>query len=41
MPHPVQMGNEFKLEREEVTELPEYAAIYFMARKFATLCLDT
>ena len=41
MPHPVQMGNEFKLEHEEVTELPEYAAIYFMARKFATLCLDT
>ena len=41
MPRPVQMGNEFKLEREEITELPEYAAIYFMARKFATLCLDT
>ncbi len=41
MPHPVQMGNEFKLKREEITELPEYAAIYFMARKFATLCLDT
>jgi DNA primase small subunit len=41
MSHPVQMGNEFKLKREEITELPEYAAIYFMARKFATLCLDT
>ena len=41
MKHPVQMGNEFKIQPEEVTELPEYAAIYFMARNFATLCLET
>jgi DNA primase small subunit len=39
--HPVQMGNEFNLQPKEITELPAYAAIYFMARKFATLCLDT
>jgi len=41
MKHPVAMGNDFTLKSEEIIELPEYVAIYFMARKFATLCLDT
>ena len=35
------MGNDFKLKEGEITELPEFAAIYFMAMKFATLCLET
>lgn len=35
------MGTDFKLKEGEVTELPEFVAIYFMAMKFATLCLET
>ena len=35
------MGNNFRLKEGEITELPEFAAIYFMAMKFATLCLET
>jgi len=40
--HPVTMGNNYaKLQPNEVTCLPEAAAVYFMARKFATICLET
>ena len=40
--HPVIMGNNYaKLQPNEVTYLPEAAAVYFMARKFATICLET
>ena len=35
------MGNEFEIKEGEITELPEFAAIYFMAMKFATICLET
>ena len=38
---PVTMGNDYKLDREEIKELPEFVAIYFMAMKFATLCLES
>jgi len=36
---PVAMGNDYKLEKDEIREMPEFVAIYFMAMKFATLCL--
>jgi len=40
--HPVTMGNNYAiLKPNEITDLPEAAAIYFMSRKFATLCLET
>ena len=40
--HPVIMGNNYaKLQPNEVTYLPEAAAVYFMARKFATISLET
>ena len=40
--HPVTMGNNIaKLKPESVVELPEVAAIYFMARKWANLVLET
>ena len=35
------MGNDHILEKDEITTLPEFVAIYFMAMKFATLCLET
>ena len=38
---PVTMGNKHKLNIDEIKELPEFVAIYFMAMKFATLCLET
>ena len=38
---PVTMGNDYKLEKDEIKEIPEFVAIYFMAMKFATLCLET
>ena len=38
---PVTMGNNHKLNIDEIKELPEFVAIYFMAMKFATLCLET
>ena len=38
---PVIMGNSHKLEKDEIREVPEFVAIYFMAMKFATLCLET
>ena len=37
---PVTMGNNHKLNIDEIKELPEFVAIYFMAMKFATLCLE-
>ena len=37
----VTMGNDHILKKDEVTTLPEFVAIYFMAMKFATLCLET
>ena len=40
--HPVTMGNNIaKLTPESVVEVPEMAAIYFMARKWANLVLET
>jgi len=40
--HPVTMGNGIaSLKPESVVELPEMAAIYFMARKWAHLVLET
>ena len=40
--HPVTMGNNIaKLEPNSVVNLPENAAIYFMARKWAHLVLET
>ncbi len=40
--HPVTMGNGIaSLKPESVVELPEMAAIYFMARKWAYLVLET
>ena len=39
--HPVSMGNIAKLMPETVVEVPEKAAIYFMARKWANLVLET
>jgi len=38
---PITMGNDYKIGKDEVIELPEFVAIYFMAMKFATLCLET
>ena len=38
---PITMGNNYKVGKDEVIELPEFVAIYFMAMKFATLCLET
>ena len=39
--HPVTMGNNIvKLEPNSVVDLPENAAIYFMARKWAHLVLE-
>lgn len=39
--HPVSMGNIAKLMPNSVAEVPEKAAIYFMARKWAHLVLET
>ena len=39
--HPVSMGNIAKLMPKSVVEVPEMAAIYFMARKWANLVLET
>ena len=39
--HPVSMGNIAKLMPKTVVEVPEKAAIYFMARKWANLVLET
>ena len=39
--HPVSMGNITKLMPKSVTEVPEKAAIYFMARKWANMVLET
>jgi len=40
--HPVTMGNNIaKLTPESVVEVPEMAAVYFMARKWANLVLET
>ena len=39
--HPVSMGNIAKLMTDSVVEVPEKAAIYFMARKWANLVLET
>ena len=39
--HPVSMGNIAKLMPNTVVEVPEKAAIYFMARKWANLVLET
>ena len=39
--HPVSMGNIAKLMPETIVEVPEKAAIYFMARKWANLVLET
>jgi len=39
--HPVSMGNIVKLMPKSVVEVPEKAAIYFMARKWANLVLET
>jgi len=39
--HPVSMGDIAKLMPETVVEVPEKAAIYFMARKWANLVLET
>ena len=39
--HPVSMGNVAKLMPDSVVEVPEKAAIYFMARKWANLVLET
>ena len=40
--HPVTMGNNIvKLKPESIVEVPEMAAIYFMARKWANLVLET
>ena len=40
--HPVTMGDGFAtLKPESVDEIPEMAAIYFMARKWANLVLET
>ena len=39
--HPVSMGDIAKLMPETVMEVPEKAAIYFMARKWANLVLET
>ncbi len=38
---PITMGNNYKVGKNEIIELPEFVAIYFMAMKFATLCLET
>ena len=38
--HPVSMGNIAKLMPETIVEVPEKAAIYFMARKWANLVLE-
>jgi len=38
--HPVSMGNIAKLMPKTVVEVPEKAAIYFMARKWANLVLE-
>ena len=38
--HPVSMGNIAKLMPNSVVEVPEMAAIYFMARKWANLVLE-
>ena len=39
--HPVSMGDIAKLMPETIVEVPEKAAIYFMARKWANLVLET
>ena len=39
--HPVSMGDVAKLMPETVVEVPEKAAIYFMARKWANLVIKT
>ena len=39
--HPVSMGNIAKLMPDSIAEVPEKAAIYFMARKWANLVLET
>jgi len=39
--HPVSMGDIAKLMPETTVEIPEKAAIYFMARKWANLVLET
>ena len=39
--HPVSMGDIAKLMPETIVEIPEKAAIYFMARKWANLVLET
>ena len=40
--HPVTMGNNIvKLKPKSIVEVPEMAAIYFMARKWANLVLET
>lgn len=39
--HPVSMGNIAKLMPGTVVEVPEKAAVYFMARKWANLVLET
>ena len=39
--HPVTMGNIAKLMPHSIVEVPEKAAIYFMARKWAHLVLET
>ena len=39
--HPVSMGDIAKLMPKTVVEVPEKAAIYFMARKWANLVLET
>jgi len=38
--HPVTMGDGIKLEPNSVVDIPEKAAIYFMARKWAHLVLE-
>ena len=37
----ITMGNDYKVGKDEIVELPEFVAVYFMAMKFATLCLET
>ena len=39
--HPVSMGDVAKLMPDTVVEVPEKAAIYFMARKWANLVIKT
>ena len=38
---PITMGNNYKVDKDEIKEVPEFVGIYFMAMKFATLCLET